>query len=459
MKEQVKDWLRSVFGGKSWIVATDVLAGSAAKAKLLQDYGATSALCIGAAPGTGPMPDPEFAPNPICFDVRAPSMMESIRLALDILANMPDDTVARVDEFDPGKTMQVIGTIFDDGRPVAGRSKYGARPESWQALEDKTIIDKLWDAAGVTRAPSMNVDVFDVERLATVSDELDYGDGVVWAADSREGFHGGAALTRWVRTSDDQRDVRTYFAGYADTIRIMPFLEGIPCSIHGIVFPDYVAVLRPCEMIVFRKPSGEFQYGKASTFWDPPQARRDEMRTFARTVGEHLRAKFGYRGAFTIDGVMTADGFKPTELNPRFGAALGVMTTTLDFPMLLVNLALVEGEDVPFSAREFEARVLKAADENRSGSTMAVFNTPFENEDEVDMVWTGDGFRKAHDGEVIDATSRVGPHSAGGIVFVKFPPDRVPIGEPLAPRAAKALEFVSGYWDLGISELEPPKVV
>ena len=50
------------------------------------------------------------------------------------------------------------------------------------------------------------------------------------------------------------------------------------------------------------------------------------MREAARRVGAVLRDEVAYRGAFTLDGVATVDGFRPTELNPRFGAGLGVIT-------------------------------------------------------------------------------------------------------------------------------------
>ena len=56
---------------------------------------------------------------------------------------------------------------------------------------------------------------------------------------------------------------------------------------------------------------------------------REEMREAARRVGEQLRAEVEFRGAFTLDGVATADGFRPTELNPRFGAGLEVITRGL----------------------------------------------------------------------------------------------------------------------------------
>ena len=55
----------------------------------------------------------------------------------------------------------------------------------------------------------------------------------------------------------------------------------------------------------------------------------------ARRPGESARScgrTVDFRGAFTVDGVATADGFRPTEVNPRFGAGLMTITHGIDVP-------------------------------------------------------------------------------------------------------------------------------
>ena len=103
-----------------------------------------------------------------------------------------------------------------------------------------------------------------------------------------------------------------FLAARCDRVRVMPFLEGIPCSIHGVVFPEGVATFRPVEMVTLRRPreSGRLRYAGAATFWDPPDDDREVMRDLARRVGE-LRRRVGYRGAFTVDGVLAAEAFCP----------------------------------------------------------------------------------------------------------------------------------------------------
>ena len=104
----------------------------------------------------------------------------------------------------------------------------------------------------------------------------------------RAGYHGGGALTRWVTDDDRAADVTAELAPHCASVRIMPFLDGVATSIHGIVLPDGVAVLRPVELVTLRQ-GHELRYSGCATFWDPPDAVRDEMRAAARAVGAVLR--------------------------------------------------------------------------------------------------------------------------------------------------------------------------
>ena len=68
------------------------------------------------------------------------------------------------------------------------------------------------------------------------------------------------------------------------------------------------------------------------------------MRGVARRVGAELRRRVGFGGAFTVDGVMTAEGFRPTELNPRMGAGLMQIARGADeVPVDLVHQCAAAG--------------------------------------------------------------------------------------------------------------------
>jgi hypothetical protein len=447
--------LARIFAGRRFILALDVLAGATPVVAELKKLGAERALCIATSPGTGPLPDPEFAPDPIVVPVEAPDIMRSIRRSLDQLADLPAGALDRIDAFDPDRRARVLGTIFDDGRAVGGRTKYGARPAAWQALEDKTTIDAFWAEADIAHAPSRVVPAT-LDALEGARGELDRGDGVAFSGDNRSGFNGGATYVRWIRSAADVREVTPFFSADCDVVRVMPFLEGIPCSIHGCVFPDHTLVLRPCEMLVFRQPGRTtLHYGRAASFWDPPDADRITMRDVARRTGESLRKRFGYRGAFTVDGVLSREGFLPTELNPRFGAALGVLTSKIDLPLLLLNAAVVEGEDADWNAGELERILLEAADRHRAGGGSALTGARQTETRSVNLTWSENGFRIALENESADATAMLGPSPMGGWARIELVAERTPVGPSVAPRVANALACIDAHWKLGIGALEP----
>lgn len=448
--ERVDGILRDVYGPRRWIVALDVLQNSVGYVKRLRGWGAPRCLVIAGRNGTG---DPPSAEDCDAHVLGLPNMgmTEAIHAAEDALRALPADVVAAVDAFDPAREARVLGAFFSDGRPVAGRSFWGTRPAAWQALEDKTVIDAVWDAIGVPHAAAEIVPV-ELEALRAAAARLDRGDGTVWAGDSREGFHGGADYTCLVR--DGAAAVRAFdrLRTRCDRARVMPFLEGVPCSIHGVVFPDHVLVLRPAEMVVLRHPSGPtgFLYARAATFWDPPAADREVMRATAKRVGEHLRATLGYRGAFTVDGVMTADGFRPTELNPRVGAALGMMAPA---PFTFLSDALVEGVDADWRAAELEEELLAASDARRSGRIGLFPTRRIEATTRDRLCWTGDAWRQAREDEPADGELVVGPGPVGGMIGVALVPERTPVGPSVAPRAVALARYVDERYDAGIGEV------
>jgi len=434
-----------------------VLAGATPTVDLLRSFGAARPFVIGASRGMGRIPTAAEAEVAL-LDVSADSMMASIRASENALQSLPGALQARIDRWDPSGEARTLGPIFGAGRPVAGRSVLGARPVSWQALEDKTVIDAVWDAVGVARVTSRVVPLAGLREAARA---MDLGQGTVWAGDAREGFHGGASFTRWIRDEASAAEAEAHLATACDRARVMPFLEGIPCSIHGVVFPDHVVALRPCEMLVFRSPaSGQFTYARSATFWDPPPEDAAHMRTIARAVGAHLRRQMGYRGTFTIDGVMTSEGFRPTELNPRIGAALGDLCEGLEgLPIAFLNCLIVEGLVRDYRPEALERMILDHAASHRSGRPSITSARRHASDEEVEVVFVGDSCRTCVDGEVADAQIRSGPSAMGTYVRVVLNAQRTPVGPSVAPRVGAALAFVDRLWGLGLGTLVPARDV
>ncbi|MEA3502750.1 MAG: hypothetical protein U9R47_08250, partial [Actinomycetota bacterium] len=305
---QIADFHR----GKKWILVPSVAVGATPVAEQLREWDADGIMIAAGVEGVGDLPN---ADRIHYTRATGDTVMGSIRAYLDSVERPSSALLIAVDAFDPGREAMVLGPDFSRCDTLVDRPVYGARPEAWGALEDKTIVDRLWDDAGIRRAPSRVVPAANAPAAAA---ELASNLGTVWVADNRDGWHGGGEYARWVRSAADVAPAVEWFLERADAVRVMPFLDGIPCSIHGFATRSGVAVFLPLEMIILRhRDQPEFVYAQAANHWNPPDGVRDEMRAAARRVGALIQERVGYLGGFGIDGVCTADGFLPTELNPR----------------------------------------------------------------------------------------------------------------------------------------------
>ena len=450
--------MKSVIAGRRWVVGADVLISAVNVAVTLRGLGSGDVLAIGCSRGTGDLPDREGITGIDLGLSFQGGLRETLHASERALEGLSPAIQARVDRFDPARKARAIGAIFCSGRPIARRTVFGARTASWRALEDKMVIDALWDAAGVPRGPSSVVPAR-FRDLVQAADALDRGHGTVWVGDNREGWHGGAELLRWVRTSQQAAAAHEFLARHCDRVRVMPFLEGIPCSIHGWVFPSQTIALRPCEMLVFRIPGSDtLSYAGASTLWEPPASIYEQMRRHALNVGEHLRATVGYRGSFTMDGIVTKDGFVPTELNPRFGGALARMAQSLpELPLYLLHLATAEGLELDYRPGALEEFIISTARANPVCRAMQMLPGRFDLEpQELPILRTKDGgWRPCEHGETVQATLRLGPATNGSILFATVKSGVLPLGASSAPPLCAALALADRLWELGLGDLTP----
>ena len=466
MEPSLTEELRPLFAGRKVVLTGGPLAGLTGVCRRLRELGAERPFLLATGLGTGEVPDPEEAEWCV-VEVRAPDVVAEIRAAMRMLRLLPPDVVDALDRWDPERRALVLSPMFNELPEIAGRRVYGPRRPEWRRLEDKVLVDALWDELGVTRAPS-EVVTAEPGALRAAAGRLDRGAGTAWAGDARQGFSGGAFCLRLVRDEEDAVEAAAFLGARCDRVRVMPFLEGIPCSIHGVVFPEGVATFRPVEMVSLRRPGGSpggsgsnrLHYAGAATFWDPPAADREVMRDLARRVGAGLRERVGYRGAFTVDGVLTAEGFLPTELNPRFGAGLATMTRDLpDLPVSLLDRALVEGEPLAFAAGDLERQVLAVADRVRAGGAWTVTKEPADATRELAVAFEGGACRPAPAGRTPDGVLSFGPSGVGGFVRLALDPDRVPAGPPVAPLAVAAFALADERFGTGIGRLEPARAV
>jgi hypothetical protein len=451
-----RELLTPVLRGRRFVLIGGPLVGLGGLGAQLCALGAEKPFLLGSGVGTGAPPDPRAAE---CFslDLRVSTLSAEFRAVAAALRDPSPALVSALDRWDPERRAQVAGLIVLGEVPgVAGRPRYARPPAAWAALEDKCAVEALWEAAGIPRAPSRVVDARAAPLLAAARD-LDRGAGAVLAGDAREGVHGGAEGLRWVREAAEVREAAAFFAPRCDRVRVMPFLEGVPCSIHGIVLPDFVAALRPIELVTLRRPAdARLLYAGLGTTWDPPAADREAMRALARRLGELLRERVAFRGPFTVDGVLTAEGFRPTELNPRFGAGLGLLAGAMPaLPLAPLMLAAAEGEDLDYRPAWLEEVVVAEADRRRAGRGARWLEVVREDSVERDLVEEpGGGYRRARPGEEPHATLVHGPGSLGSFLSFAPRPDRLRPGRLLAPVVVQGLAAADRELGTGIGPLE-----
>jgi hypothetical protein len=422
---------------------------------MLRSLGADRCFVLGPIRGTGDLPDPSDG-EWLSLDIETPDAMAVFRRFEQAMAHPSAHVTAALDRFDPAGDALVLVAPYDVSTTVAGRPAFGPRCPAWVALEDKTANDALFDRAGVARPPSAVVPAADTSALAAAAARLDAGAGTVWAGDARDGFNGGGTLVRWVTGSDASEHARALFAERCDRVRVAPFLDGVPCSIHGLVTTDGIAVFRPVELVTLRAtdPPG-FRYGGAATFFEPPTDDREAMREVARRVGTLLRDEVEFRGTYGIDGVLTSDGFLPTELNPRFGAGLGAIAFGLpDLPLLLLHWMAAAGRPLSVTAAEIEATLVQAADAHRSGGGWVTVATRIDDTAEHPVVVVDGRCVPARD-DTPDGTVQVGPSAGGGFVRFTADPDRTPVGPSIAPRVCAVLAWADAELGLGLGPLAP----
>jgi len=233
----------------------------------------------------------------------------------------------------------------------------------------------------------------------------------------------------------------------------MPFLDGVPCSIHGTVLPDGTAAFRPVELAIMRGTERRFVFGGQGSTWDPPEDDRAQMRDLVRRTGEHLRDRVGYRGAFGIDGVLTRDGFRPTELNSRAPGGLMTLASGVDpGAFKLLQLTLLAGRDPRVTVEELEAWAVPAMDAGRVTKAVAMGERRVVDQSvDIPVVWDGSGLRRALDDEA-NGRVLVGPSAVG--IFSKLAGDVLARGDRIGHLNAALLGFLDEELDAGFGPVE-----
>ncbi|NHN54316.1 hypothetical protein G9U51_00765 [Calidifontibacter sp. DB0510] len=458
LSEWARDQRRDLVHARPVIIVAPVLAATTRLLPGLQDDGAGPILVVTWGDGTGELPAEGSVTVVRAGSLEARDVVDELQAWSALLTEPPARVRTAVEAHDPERSAIVLLSVPAPAASFCGRPTVGNRSAEQEKLEDKTLSRQIWSGAGIAHAPEEVVDV-DRKALCDSAARLDHGAGTVWSADASRGVNGGAARVRWVRDVTDaaQVDAAMVVLDGSDRARVMPFLEGVTCSIHGIVTDDGVIVLRPVELVMLRPVgSGTFRQAGISSWWDPSVAERNEMRAAARHVGDYLSREHGYRGAFGIDGILTADGFRPHELNPRFSGGLSTLGRGMpEVPLVDLDRQARLGGGLPLPVQRVEAALVAAADEARLGSAYLATSTirPTETQT-VCVTGSADELTLQQDGETSVGVLELGPASQGALV--RFTPLALAPGERLAPWALAAYRLADRLWDTGFGAMHAP---
>lgn len=215
--------LESVFQDKKVIVAGEIAAGLLPRTRQVRQLGALTTFML-ATDGVGAS-DVPAEDSGEWFAIGAPdpsNLVKAIHNGQRLLGDLPPRAIAALDRYDPSSEAIVVGGFFHEQPEVAGRKSLSYRRPEWLALDDKTVIDRVWDEMGIPRERSEVVDVVDKEKILAAMRRLNMGDGVVLSGDSRDGVSSSAIGTRWVHSESDIDSVLNYYSKNCDRLRVMP---------------------------------------------------------------------------------------------------------------------------------------------------------------------------------------------------------------------------------------------
>jgi hypothetical protein len=308
MRDQVAAVLRRRLAGENVIVFCSQHEEVPAWQRLLETAGVNSVLVLA-------FDGPQLSPLLAHPSHREAGELVAARHRLLGTLSGKSPLAQMVDGFDPARRAVLLVTDPLDPREVGERHLFGAKHPSWSLVEHKSVVDTLWDVMGVDRAESVTLDrpgaLLRPGALAVT--------GIVasWQPLGEAPTAGGSGI-RTALTEIDDGPFR---------VRVMPHLTGRPCRLHGLTSADRTVVFPPLELLVpQRREGGSFLCAGSAPLSAPEQA---PLTALTRRLGDQLRAFLAYRGGFSVDGILTPDGFRPTDLNTRVTSALESLPATV----------------------------------------------------------------------------------------------------------------------------------
>lgn len=236
-----------------------------------------------------------------------------------------------LDQRDPRRLAAVLA-IDPLTVPNDERSSLGVRNPVWQLFEDKTVIDCLWDRLGVPRPASVVGD--HTLDLIAASRAVNRGDGVVCAVQTAgaEASANASGISWW---SDGRPDL---YLPRGSRVKIPPLLIGRAMRLHGLITDDLIAPFPTMNVVTLpRFPLHQFLCCGCV-----PAPLEMWAVDLTRQLGSGLRDLLGYRGVFSVDGILADRRFLPTDLNTRITSAIEAAPTDIRIRLQAANICARE---------------------------------------------------------------------------------------------------------------------
>jgi hypothetical protein len=353
---------------------------------------------------------------------------------------------SEADAFDPDQRATLILPDALDP-PLAGRRRrIGRRSTAHRLGEYKTVVDVIWDAMEQPRVRSLVTDApGDLGILGPIVDE---GNGVVYSCQPAGcGPTAGGDGIGWWRPGRPL----PLIAANACRLRVMPLLLGPPVRLHGFVLTSDVVTFPPMEVVSLpRLTDGTFHCaGAVATLG----ADADLVAT-TRQLGTRLRDRLDYRGGFSVDGILTADGFRPTDLNARLTSAMEAAPPALRVQLHLVNLLARSGaEPIPDTVASLAGKVFAAPPSHclYGAAEPASQSIPRQ----TPVRWSGTQLEPAT-GQPCDGHLSIRPSPRGRLMTATLTADRIPGRGRLGPLAPDVFRLSDQLFGTDFGDLAAP---
>ena len=159
-----------------------------------------------------------------------------------------------------------------------------------------------------------------------------------------------------------------------------------------------------------------------------------------------------------MDGVVTANGFFPTELNPRFGGAMfRIQMSVPELPLYFLHLCVVQQSPMTHYAKELEELLMRKVDENPLVKGMFIIQGRFDLGVKKSWITQQEGRWVFVDEAFPDACmATMGPHPTGSIIFINIHSALLRYGESGSEMFRTALLFLSEQWRFELPQLLSP---